>query len=231
VSVGDKCTLVVEGWGSVTFKIWLSNGFQTIVLDGTPHVLRLATNLVSLGALKQEGSSFCSCEDGLVITQEGDKLFRATLNNCLYYINCTSDGINEMALTVLSVSLWLWHQHMGHLHLEATHKMAQKNMVNGLTISSLKEYDYVCKGCAWQVTPPAIPKGQLYQLHSNGAGSMDLTGPMSIETWSGMSYTFIAVEMNSWMSFGELLAFKDEVAETLKSIIVKLECQSSITTK
>jgi hypothetical protein len=75
VSVGDKHTLVVKGRGSVTFKIWLSNGFRTIVLHGALHVLRLATNLVSLGALQREGSSFCSCGDGLVITQGGDKLF------------------------------------------------------------------------------------------------------------------------------------------------------------
>jgi hypothetical protein len=60
---------------------------------------------------------------------------------------------------------------------------------------------------------------------------VDLTGPMYIKMWSGMSYTFIAVEMNSWMSFRELLASKDEVAETLKTIIVKLEHQSGIKTK
>jgi hypothetical protein len=113
VSVGDKHTLVVEGRGSVTFKIWLSNGFQTIVLHGALHVPWLATNLVSLGALQQEGSLFCSCEDGLVVTQGGDELFRATLNDGLYYINCASDGINEMVLTVLSGSLRLWHRRMG----------------------------------------------------------------------------------------------------------------------
>jgi hypothetical protein len=33
------------------------------------------------------------------------------------------------------------------------------------------------------------------------------------------------------MSFGELLVSKDEVAKTLKIIIVKLECQASIKTK
>jgi hypothetical protein len=60
---------------------------------------------------------------------------------------------------------------------------------------------------------------------------VDLTGPMSVETWSGMSYAFIAIEINSQMSFRELLASKDEVAETLKTIIVKLECQSGIKTK
>jgi hypothetical protein len=52
VSVGDKCTLVVKGQGSVTFKIQLSNGFWTIVLHGALHVLWLATNLVSLGAFQ-----------------------------------------------------------------------------------------------------------------------------------------------------------------------------------
>jgi hypothetical protein len=38
-------------------------------------------------------------------------------------------------------------------------------------------------------------------------------------------------EMERQMSFGELLASKDKVAETLKMIIVKLEHQSGIKTK
>jgi hypothetical protein len=149
VSVGDKCTLVVEGRESITFKIQLSSGFRTIVLHGALHVPWLATNLVSLGAFQREGSSFCSCEgeDGLVITQGGDKLFQATLNDSLYYINCASDGINEMALTILSGNLWLWHRRMGHLHLEAICKMAQKNMVNGDDPNTKQTSEYIQSMC------------------------------------------------------------------------------------
>jgi hypothetical protein len=106
---------------------------------------------------------------------------------------------------------------MGHLHLEAIRKMARKNMVNRLTISSLKEYDHVCEGCVLGKSHRLpFPKASLTNYTPMELVVMDLTGPMSVETWSGMSYMFIAIEMNSQMSFGELLASKDKVAETLK---------------
>jgi hypothetical protein len=105
-------------------------------------------------------------------------------------------------------------------------------MVNGLTISSLKEYDHAREGCVLGKSHCLpFPKASLTNYTPMELVVVDLTGPMSVEMWSGMSYTFIAVEMNSWMSFGELLVYKDEVAETLKMIIVKLEHQSGIKTK
>jgi hypothetical protein len=105
-------------------------------------------------------------------------------------------------------------------------------MVNRLTISSLKEYDHVCEGCVLGKSHRLpFPKASLTNDTPMELVVVDLTGPMSVETWSGMSYAFIAVEMHSRMSFGELLASKDKVAETLKTIIVKLERQSGIKTK
>jgi hypothetical protein len=105
-------------------------------------------------------------------------------------------------------------------------------MVNGLTISSLEEYDCVCEGCVLGKSHRLpFPKASLTNYTPMELIVVDLTGPMSVEMWSGMSYMFIAVEMNSQMSSGELLASKDKVAETLKTIIVKLEHQSSIKTK
>jgi hypothetical protein len=97
-------------------------------------------------------------------------------------------------------------------------------MVNGLTISSLKEYDHVCEGYMLGKSHRLpFPKASLTNYTPMELVVVDLTGPMSVKTWSGMSYVFIAVEMNSRMSFGELLASQDKVAETLKTIIVKLE--------
>jgi hypothetical protein len=80
-------------------------------------------------------------------------------------------------------------------------------MVNRLTISLLKEYDYVCKGCVLGRSHCLrFPKASLTNYTSIKLVVVDLTGPMSVETWSGMSYMFIAVEMNSQMSLRELLA-------------------------
>jgi transposase InsO family protein len=60
---------------------------------------------------------------------------------------------------------------------------------------------------------------------------VDLAGPMSIETWSGMSYVFMAVEASTRMGVAELMVSKNETPEILKATVAKLECQSGIKLK
>jgi hypothetical protein len=55
---------------------------------------------------------------------------------------------------------------------------------------------------------------------------VDLTGPMSVKTWTGMSFALVAVEASRQFGVGELLESKDEAAEALKRIIAMLERQS-----
>jgi hypothetical protein len=55
---------------------------------------------------------------------------------------------------------------------------------------------------------------------------VDLSGPMSVTTWTGKAYVFVAVEMNSQLGIGELLESKTEAAETLKTVVMRLERQS-----
>jgi hypothetical protein len=53
-----------------------------------------------------------------------------------------------------------------------------------------------------------------------------LSGPMATPTWTGKTRVLIAVEMNSGLSIGELLATENNAAEALKAIIRRLEHES-----
>jgi hypothetical protein len=224
VSVGDKHALIVAGQGSVTFKNKLTNGIRTVILHGALYVPRLTTNFISLGMLQRNGASFRSVNDGLVVTIGDNDLFHTTLHRTLYHVNHVSDTTTEMAYVVSGVSLRLWHRWMGHLHLDAIRKLKQKSMVDGLTITSPKSYDHICKGCML---------GKSHRLPSPNASHthyekmellvVDLSGPISVTTWTGKAYTFVAVEMDSQMGIGELLEHKTEAAETLKTVVMRLE--------
>jgi hypothetical protein len=48
---------------------------------------------------------------------------------------------------------------------------------------------------------------------------IDLAGPMSIETWSGILYVFMAVEASTWMGVVKLMVLKDETPEILKAML------------
>jgi hypothetical protein len=154
-------------------------------------------------------------------------LFHTTLHGTLYHVNRASNTVAEVAYVVSSASLHLWHRQMGHLHLDAIHKLNQKSIVNGLTITSPKFYDHVCEGCML---------GKSYHLLFSNASHthyekmelviVDLSGPMSVTTWTGKAYMFVTIEMNSQLGIGELLESKTEAAETLKTVVMRLERQS-----
>jgi hypothetical protein len=227
VSVGDKRALVVAGQGSVTFKNQLMNGVRTVVLHGALYVPRLTTNLISLGMLQWDGASFCSVSDGLVVTIGDNNLFHTTLHGTLYHVNCTSNTVVEVAYVFSGESLRLWHKWMGHLHLDAIRKLNQKSMVNGLTITSPRYYDHICKGCMLGKSHRLpFPNASHTHYEKMELVVVDLSGPMSVTTWTGKAYTFVAVEMNSRMGIGELLERKTEAAKTLKTVVVRLERQS-----
>ena len=100
-------------------------------------------------------------------------------------------------MTSSGTSMRTWHRWMGHLHLKGIHELSQKGMVHGLTISS-SDHDRVCEGCAigkshWL----PLPKMSQTQYERMDLVVADLTGPMKVETWSGMRYALVAIEVSS----------------------------------
>jgi hypothetical protein len=181
-------------------------------------------NLISLGTLQRNGASFRSVSDGLVVTYGDNDLFHTTLHGTLYHVNRVSDTIAEMAYVVSGASLRLWHRQMGHLHLDAIHKLEQKSMVNGLTITSPKSYDHVCEGCVLGKSHRLpFPNASHTHYEKMELLVVDLSGPMLVTTWTGKAYAFIAVEMNSRMGIGELLERKTKAAKTLETVVMRSE--------
>jgi hypothetical protein len=116
---------------------------------------------------------------------------------------------------------------MGHLHLDAIRQLARKNMVEGLTIVSPQTFDHVCEGCVLGKSHRLpFPKVSTTTYDLMELVVVDLTGPMSVETWTGMAYALVAVETSRRFGVGELLKSKDEAGEALKRIIAMLERQS-----
>jgi hypothetical protein len=203
VSIGDNRSLTVAGQGTITLKTKLLDRVQTVTLRDVLHVPRLVTNLVSLGKPQHEGATFCSSSEGLVVSLNGEVLLETVLTGALYYIN---QNANEVSFTtILGGSLHLWHRHMGHLHIDAIRKLVQKEMVKGLTILS-KNHDHVCEGCVLGKSHRLpFPEASQTTYEHMELIVVDLAGPMSVETWSGMSYVFMAVEASTRMGVAELM--------------------------
>jgi hypothetical protein len=102
--------------------------------------------------------------------------------------------------------------------------MHQRDMVDGLTISSLLEYDHVCEGCVLGKSHRLpFPKSSSTKYEKMELIVIDLTSQMSVPTWSGMSYALVVVEVSCRFPVGCLLHLKDEADGSLKEVVAMLE--------
>ena len=109
--------------------------------------------------------------------------------------------------------------------------MARKKLVSGLDIMSPKDYDHVCKGCILGKSHRLLfPKVSNTIYSKMELVVMDITGPMSVETWTGRAYAMVVIEASFWFGVGRLLE-KEEVASTLKDVVAMLERQSGLKLK
>jgi hypothetical protein len=229
ISVGDGKEIPVSRRGTISIRCRLPNGVQTVILHEALHIPDLTANLVSLGQLERLGVIGSFGGGCIKLSIGGDELFEARLLSInLYRIDTVAcDGSGVAYIAESSGSLRLWHRRMGHLHLDAIRKLASKRMVEGLTISSLQDYDRVCEGCALGKSH-RLPflKISTTEHPKMGLLVVDLTGPMSVETWSGMLYASVVVEASCRFGSGDLLALKDDAYGMLTRTVTRLERQS-----
>ncbi|KAJ8456408.1 hypothetical protein ONZ51_g12144 [Trametes cubensis] len=232
ISVGDNGRVPVAGRGNVTLVCRLPGGHRTVTLTNVLHVPRLMTNLVSLGTLQRLGATFKSCgEDGLSVKLDHRELFRAYLSGMprtLYVIDRVPARTGEVACVAgSSGSMRLWHRRLAHLNVESIREMSRKELVTGLDISSPREFDRVCEGCVLGKSHRLpFPKQSKATYEKCEMLVVDVTGPMSHPTWSGMWYALVVVEVSCRFGVGDLLPNKERMGDLLMKTVAKLERQS-----
>ena len=97
-------------------------------------------------------------------------------------------------------------------------------MVNGLDITNMQDFDYVCEGCALGKSHHLpFPETSHTKHEKMDLIAVDLSGPMSVSTWTGMRYAFVAIDVGTRYSIRCLLESKDEAATILKEVIAIME--------
>jgi hypothetical protein len=109
-----------------------------------------------------------------------------------------------------------WHRYQGHLHPNAIDQPEKRQKMKGLTFASDRTHEL--RALTVLHNPPFTDTAQRHYERMDLL-VVHLSGPMSTPTWTSKTRVLIAVEMNSGLSIGELLATENDAAEALKTII------------
>ncbi len=105
--------------------------------------------------------------------------------------------------------------------------MSKKGLVDGLNITSAREFDQICEGCVLGKSHRLpFPKQSTTTYGKCELLFVDATEPMSHPTWTVMWYTLVVVEVSCQFGVGDLLPSKERMAESLINTVARLEHQS-----
>ncbi|KAI3819668.1 hypothetical protein L1987_13514 [Smallanthus sonchifolius] len=163
-----------------------------------------------------------------IVVPEDVILLRTPRRNNTYIVDMNDPETKASMACLLSKASdsesLLWHHRLGHVNFKNINRLVKKDLVRGFPS---KEFNFSekCMACAKgkhhkkshkskAVNSISVP---LQLLH------MDLFGPVGVKSISKNSYFLVVTDDFSTYSWVNFLATKDDTAEVLKSLILKIE--------
>jgi transposase InsO family protein len=230
ISVGGFNDVPIAGFGKIRFRASSPTGHNNITLDDALYIPNLGANLISLGKLQRSGAEIRGLTNGIALVWRGAVAFNAILigtEGTLYRIQSVGPGDHYSYLASgTPASMRLWHRRMAHLGPRGIKDMAENNLVKGLRIDDLEDFDRLCDGCAngkSQRNP--FPKASETSYAPLELVVMDLFGPIKTPTWNGYQYALVVVDVGTRFPVGRLLKSKSDVGKEVRDVLMILERQ------
>ncbi|KAF5366087.1 hypothetical protein D9757_012381 [Collybiopsis confluens] len=206
---GDGFPIV--GRGSVTRNIHTDGKWATVTFRNALHAPTLASDLISVSQLDKAGCTTIFETNKATVTKGRQQLFGASINNNIYCVNMEPIP-GAFLSTSTPASLCQWHRRLAHGSAEVIKTMADKDLVDGLSITS-RETPGKCVDCilARQTTRP-YDKPSDPDVDPLELVAFDLWGPSRIPTDAGNIYMMAIVDSGSGTHAAEFLPNKGDTA-------------------
>lgn len=223
IKVANNKTLQVLSSGQVSLTVYDGKGQKNdILFKNVLHVPELATNLISVSKIVENGGQVKFHNKGCVIMNSQNIIVAtASLLNNMYRLNvantyaCMSD-VNE-------TDNYLWHQRMGHLNFQTLKKMTENT--DGISMSR-QNNNLTCITCqeGKQARLPFTNQGShstklLELVHT------DVCGPMETKSIGGARYFVTFLDDFSKKIFVYTMHKKSEVLQKFKDFKLQVENQ------
>ena len=124
------------GIGKVLFQYQLEKESLTGALEGVLYVPALSVNLVSMGALLEEGNVQVEHANGeLLLRRRGCIFAAAKSSGRAYRMRGTPIAVEaSRCARVGDTSIEVWHKRLGHPSVDRLHILVDRHLVHGITI-------------------------------------------------------------------------------------------------
>ena len=193
IFLGDDRAIQAFGIGSVASQVLTGNSPVMKQLNNVLYVPKLASNLLSVRQLTNEGFSLEFDADGCTVRDESAQiLVKVSPTKNLYKLKGDRSASDVVAHTASAVSRMKqrWHERLGHLEFGDLQSVKSKGLVQGMDWDDRNEDDNICVACVEgkQHRTPFPTEGArraedlLEIVHS------DVCGPMRRNSLGGGSY-------------------------------------------
>lgn len=225
--VGDGNKVDVLGEGEIAFSTKVDGRATKAILRNVLYIPTLTTNLVSVGALADAGTTTifdngkCFLKNNNHVIAEGTRL-----RDKLYTLNLEVKQPSHKALyTKEARTMTEWHQTLGHTTKPNIVKLAKQSR-NEMKIIDPNS-DIHCSDCpAGKATNSPHPSRETKVNEVGHRAHMDLSGRINRISINGFQYFLLVKDEHSEYTHAAFLKDKGETWNRLAEIIIKFEEES-----
>jgi hypothetical protein len=219
----------VEALGTAELNCLTSEGIQVVTLKNVRLVPGVGTNLASLRKMLEGGAKVKGSGDRVSLLFKGEVMLEA-INHKSMLVNQEEEPTKASSARS-EQSAELWYRRLSHASPEVLAEMAERNLVQDLSVSaekfrSLKEE--VCEPCILaKQTRSRFPKAS--ESHTDRKPLdlllMDLCGPLQVKSLGGSRYILTITDDASRCSIVKFLSEKSQAKKAITQVVKQLERQ------
>jgi hypothetical protein len=226
VRFGDDSAAEIEGHDKVEF---LCKNGECQVFEGVCFILKLTTNIVSVGCLDEDGYQILIGGGEQAIREPGGNFLAKVKRTAsrLYLLTMTLSARLTMCLTTHEeAETWRWHEQLGHLNIPMLKKMPREELMQGLPdIGSVEHLYEACmagkrKRASFLTLAQYRADTVLELVHR------DLCSKITAPTPAGNNYFLLMVDDKSRYMSITLLPHKDRALEAIQRFQLRAEAET-----
>lgn len=211
IMVANSKEIKVECKGSLTMHTRAKGTDFDIEVNDVLYVPDLATNLLSVGVITNNGNSIEFDENECWIYNEKHELMvTATKVNNVYKINNIRKTLGLLSAKISDINIW--HRRLGHMNHRDMIKM-KNGIVSGIDFNHSRALNPCVPCLQGKQTRSSFKRIGTRTSNILDLVHTDLCGPMEIQSIGGARYLFTLTDDFSRKTFEYFLNSKTEVSE------------------